>query len=540
MSFLRKILGSSRSGPPTSTAIPAVRVDEPGGPTAPRATRELRFLERNGRYYEAFDSPNGRFTLGLADSSPDGRTFGYRGGGKGSWILLNGEEVVAEGRLERPNDGAVADSGRFIVADWLFGDRLASRFYAFDPNGRPIIEAEFGANSGTSTITADGRFVAVTTLSNPARPEWSELLIAYDLDAAVELWRVQLAGRPELITMDPANDEIVLALREGITRTVRLSSGERLAGWDVPLSKFQALEWLEAELKVDTAAAETAPGWIEKARALAGQFADYPGWQARCLRVEGQAFERLGKVEEAKTAYQRGLAIDPRLGVRRRLAALGFAVPEASPRSMPPPTAVVDDRPYATTTCPSCGAELNPLPKAKSRCRRCGQTIWVRGGPDGLRHLLREDQLEANQQSWSDAFEARALAAEEAAAAQRSADKAAGFLVGDYRPEVVGESHYQAAISRWVPQGADTREGVSVVLELVPDPKNPYDHDAVAVLIDGELVGHIDRDEARLVGAMLRKLGGGRALKCRGTIRGGADYPFGVSIDGIPDSYEFS
>jgi hypothetical protein len=71
------------------------------------------------------------------------------------------------------------------------------------------------------------------------------------------------------------------------------------------------------------------------------------------------------------------------------------------------------------------------------------------------------------------------------------------------------------------------------------EPSNKYDKNAVAVHIEGAIVGHIDRAEAPLVGAMLRKLGGAGGQRCRGTIRGGADYPFGVAIDGIPDAYEF-
>jgi hypothetical protein len=73
----------------------------------------------------------------------------------------------------------------------------------------------------------------------------------------------------------------------------------------------------------------------------------------------------------------------------------------------------------------------------------------------------------------------------------------------------------------------------------VPEPSNKYDRNAVAVQIDGAIVGHIGRDEAPVVGAMLRKLGGAGGHRCRGTIRGGADYPFGVAIDGIPDAYDY-
>jgi hypothetical protein len=61
----------------------------------------------------------------------------------------------------------------------------------------------------------------------------------------------------------------------------------------------------------------------------------------------------------------------------------------------------------------------------------------------------------------------------------------------------------------------------------------------VAVRIDGAHVGYIGRDEAPLVGAMLKKLGGARSMRCRGTIRGGGEFPFGVAIDGIPDAYDY-
>ncbi|HEX7949006.1 MAG TPA: HIRAN domain-containing protein [Candidatus Limnocylindrales bacterium] len=495
-------------------------------------------IEFEGRFYEGVSSsPNGRFTLAMTDSSPDGRVAGHRGGGQGAWVLFDGEPPVARGRLQRPNDGAVSDSGRFIVTDWLFTDLLESRFYAFEPDGRTILDVELGANAGDSAISADGRFAAVTTAGNPGRPEWSNLLLAYDLDRAAELWRLPV-GRTLDVSLDGEHDLATLAMRgSDVKRTLRLSTGEPLGGWNEPLDKFDAIGMLEAEVK----AAPDEPGAqesrIARARELVTEFADYPGWQARCLRVEGEALERLGRPNEAKTAYLRGLELDPHLGVRRRLAALGGEAPAAAKTASS--SAFVDERPYASSACPSCGTTLDPLPKAKRKCPHCGEFIWVRGGPDGMRHLLKEDELEANELAWVQASEAAKRAQEEAGERQRALDRAAGLLVGLYQPEVVGESFYQEAIRRHVPNPDTGREGISVILELVPEPSNKYDRNAVAVHIDGATVGHIDRDEAPLVGAMLRKLGGGQGLRCRGTIRGGADYPFGVAIDGIPDAYEF-
>gem|GEM_PF-1993167 len=528
MSFLRRLFGSE---PPTTLTAAT--------PPSPEPVQDFRMLEFEGRLYEdVSSSPNGRFTIALSDSSPDGRVAGHRGGGQGAWVLFDGKAPVARGRLQRPNEGAVSDSGRFIVTDWLFTDRLASRFYAFEPDGRAIVDAELGANPGDSAISADGRFAAITTAVNPGRPEWSNVLLAYDLDGATELWRLP-AGRTLDVTVDGGRDLVSLAMHgSDVRRTVRLSTGEPLAGWDETLDKFDAIGMLEAEAKSapdDVGAQESR---IARARQLAIEFADYPGWQARCLRVEGEAFERLGQSNEAKAAYLRGLELDPHLGVKRRLAALGVDTPAVAKAA--PSSVVVDERQYASTACPSCGTTLDPLPKAKRKCPHCGEFIWVRGHPDGMRHLLKEDQLEANDLAWTEAAEAAARAQEEAGERQRGLDRAAGLLVGLYQPEVVGESFYQDAILRHVPSAEAGREGISVILELVAEPSNQYDRNAIAIHIDGVIVGHIDRDEAPVVGAMLRKLGGGRGLRCRGTIRGGADYPFGVAIDGIPDAYEFA
>ena len=59
--------------------------------------------------------------------------------------------------------------------------------------------------------------------------------------------------------------------------------------------------------------------------------------------------------------------------------------------------------------------------------------------------------------------------------------------------EIVGESHYQAALERIA--GGKTESSVEIDIEafLVAEPENPYDTDAVKVEIDGYKVGHIPK-----------------------------------------------
>ncbi len=58
------------------------------------------------------------------------------------------------------------------------------------------------------------------------------------------------------------------------------------------------------------------------------------------------------------------------------------------------------------------------------------------------------------------------------------------------RLHIVGEASYQTIISKI----AKRREPFSITLRA--EPTNPYDRNAVAVLVDGEVVGYLARDLA--------------------------------------------
>ncbi|HET7486130.1 MAG TPA: HIRAN domain-containing protein [Solirubrobacterales bacterium] len=95
---------------------------------------------------------------------------------------------------------------------------------------------------------------------------------------------------------------------------------------------------------------------------------------------------------------------------------------------------------------------------------------------------------------------------------------------GDIRVEVVGESHYQPAIRaacNWKP-GTDTL--FHCTAELVPEPTNPYDRNAIKVTINGACVGHLSREDAVTLGpavrAAIKRQGSG---VCRAVIAGHAN-----------------
>ena len=98
------------------------------------------------------------------------------------------------------------------------------------------------------------------------------------------------------------------------------------------------------------------------------------------------------------------------------------------------------------------------------------------------------------------------------------------MLHGDRLVNVAGESHYQDALRALSDAGAqEVRLGCTAV--LASEPENPHDPNAVAVRVEGRLVGYLPRAEALAYGPLVRQVEErGRAAACEAMIagRGGA------------------
>jgi len=385
------------------------------------AAAKIAFATVGEDVYVISDSPNGRYRVGWDDSAPGG-TSGYRNAGRGRWIVLEGERVLAKGTLERPNDGAISDSGRFILTDWLFGDRLAGTFYAMGSDGTVLVAEPLGAKARTSTISRDGRYAAVATAANPSDPAWSLRLLVFDLDGRRRLWDASLPQQVVSIVIDTDREVIHMELAQGGRLDARLGDGH------VDPAAYRALwfstnPYLVVGVIADELAAasdpldvEVAERWSQeldaavRARAaslVAAQDAGLDpsrGFEAKAWRLRGDMAERLGRSADALDAYTRAVELDPRVGVRRRIAALGGRVAPAPTRRRDREPVVDEGRPYASEACPSCQVRLSPLPKAKKRCPSCGEPIFVRAGPDGQRHLLKADELAEHEAWWASVY----------------------------------------------------------------------------------------------------------------------------------------
>jgi uncharacterized protein YbgA (DUF1722 family) len=68
-------------------------------------------------------------------------------------------------------------------------------------------------------------------------------------------------------------------------------------------------------------------------------------------------------------------------------------------------------------------------------------------------------------------------------------------LEGDELVRVVGTSHYHDALLELSGRIGDEEIRVEKVAEFVREPDNPHDPDAIAIHIDGKLVGYLSRDD---------------------------------------------
>ncbi|SPP97826.1 conserved protein of unknown function [Bradyrhizobium vignae] len=260
-------------------------------------------------------SPNGRYTIAWLDGGPDQAR-------RGRWIILDGGKVKAEGVLPRPNDGKVADNGTFILNDWRSIENLSGTFAGLlRATARPLFARSFKANLFNNGLSADGRW-AVCQTANAPHEDGGRLFI-FDLHTMTEIGAFQPeSGWASDYRFSPDGQTILLGYQDGrrfaykmdgtfLDRSTWLASGlrngelfiiERILS-EVDGKPSPLIELLLPAIDL----------------ALASDRYRDPRSQARGHRLRGACFDRNGDLAEAAASYERALALDSKVGVKRRL-----------------------------------------------------------------------------------------------------------------------------------------------------------------------------------------------------------------------------
>ena len=264
-------------------------------------------------------SPNGRYTLIWQDRGWTGDSSDPRG----RYLLLDGGSLVADARMGRPQDGKVADNGTFILNDWGDSQQLSGTFHAFRGDGSSIISHSYSANLLNNGLAPDGRLAVCQTCNAPGSADGS-ILTVFNLEAGtiVAAWTAESGW---------ANDYEFPG-----SERVRMLRGDR-----PPLDYCLYGEFVDRRLWLRD---EVARGTLHVIRKALAEGETTTGLSLDDLRVgvrrvaatvEGDARSRAdawrlaGEIEEmagdeaaALKAYERALALDPKVGVAKRAATL--------------------------------------------------------------------------------------------------------------------------------------------------------------------------------------------------------------------------
>jgi hypothetical protein len=276
------------------------------------------------------ESKNGKFLIAWSDADREKGIGGFREGGEGSYILAEDAVVVVSGRLQRPNDGKVADNGAFIINDWMFGEGLKGTFYAFDRLGNQLVQHRFAANLFNNGIAEDGTF-AVCQCAFNSDTEDGGVLAFFELLKGILLWKTQPEpGWADSYGFDLERKELILRYREKgeyrYTFTGQFVDKEK---WEVERLNFASafeLSFIAKERlkqKGSSLGEEDAKEILSLLHsALVKGLDEYPNEKATIYRSVGEIKESLGNISEAILNYELALELNSKVGVKRRLEAL--------------------------------------------------------------------------------------------------------------------------------------------------------------------------------------------------------------------------
>lgn len=310
MSWLKRLLRSEEArAEPARPAIARANIESFGGRIV--SLPEFDMIGQQVR------SANGRLTLVWRDRyCANGRPV------RGRYLLLDGDALVVDAGMERPQDGNVADDGTFILNDWGDSQTFSGTFHAFRADGSGILSRTYSANLLNNGLSDDGRLAVCQTANAPGSPD-SSVLSVFDLALAKEVatWTAE-SGWASSYEFPQGGDRIRMIRRDRVSLDYALNG-----------TFLDRRTWLHDEVGRGTLYV------IRQALAdgeeLTGlTFDDLRSGIRQALaddddRFDAEAWRLLGEIEEAAgdpgpglAAYERALALNPKIGVAKRAAVL--------------------------------------------------------------------------------------------------------------------------------------------------------------------------------------------------------------------------
>jgi hypothetical protein len=312
-----------------------VPVEAPGGAETPRL-KDSGFvrIKAKGFFGPGVQSPDGRFLLAWRSPTASIDEAGVKLVEPGHYLLYEGADLRAEGRLDRPDDGKVANTGRFVFNDRGNFGELSGTFHAFDADGTAILRRAFSANLSNNGLSDDGRLAVCQACNAPGSPD-SSMLIVFDLDQGSELhsWDPR-SGWADSYAFSAGGEEVALSYYRGGTYRYTLDGvfldeprwiSDQLREGSVWIAKEQLLS--HGDALPASLAADMITGF--EARLRNEILADRD--KAHVLRLLGECRETQGDAALAMGLYEEAITLDPKVGLKRRVEQMRRAGVSAVP-----------------------------------------------------------------------------------------------------------------------------------------------------------------------------------------------------------------
>jgi len=296
----------------------------------PDVASEFRFLtlDQPRWYGAARRSPNGQWMISWRESGYVVARDGTQTRPKGAWLLYEPtvKRVACKGSMTRPTEGAVANNGAFVLVDMSLGDALESTLHAFDGEGNRLLRKKLHALIMTTAISDSGRYALCLTANSPDGDGHSMFL--FDLKTGSQVFATSpVTAWTSDYLIDEARGEVVAHVKKlGSFRydsTGRFLDAEALEEATLTHGEYSSVFFAAERIL------ETRPSPERVRQVLAALHRAFeeggnrdPAWKAVGLKMKGIAHQSLGETEAAIAAYEQALAINDKIGVKRRLTVL--------------------------------------------------------------------------------------------------------------------------------------------------------------------------------------------------------------------------
>ncbi|MGH8777583.1 tetratricopeptide repeat protein [Paraburkholderia sp.] len=277
-------------------------------------------------------SPNKHWSVGYWDPGPDAsqkrrRTVRLRDN-------TTGRIVATVNNLERPFSVDVSDAGVFGVNDAGQASELSSNLVIFDTTGKPMYGRIYKANLFGFSISPCGRYVASQTC-NSANEDSSVLEIHDVVQQRVLASCTPVAGWSSAYTFETEDGKLkrVFATINHLGKFAYSPTGEFLDAKKFMTTRLTKGDpWTRIRAAGELVQTDGSDKVLERAFGVvaatisAFQLGQDDRWLAGGYRLKGELLEKVQRLDEAMEAYRAALAINPKIGVKKKLADLEKAV----------------------------------------------------------------------------------------------------------------------------------------------------------------------------------------------------------------------